>query len=72
MIPASTRIVLRAGRSVARELRERLAEPEVHPRTGCMLHSSYCPMKLLWPSCAHPDASAHTVRWVSPPVGASS
>jgi gluconokinase len=45
------------------ELRRRLDEPAVHARTGCHLHSSYWPAKLLWlAGRADPRAVA---RWGS-------
>jgi gluconokinase len=50
----------------ARELREGLDETGVHRRTGCVLHSSYWPAKLLWLSRERADAFARTERWVSP------
>ena len=40
----------------ATELRGRLDEEAVHRRTGCVLHSSYLPAKLLWLSREDPDA----------------
>src|SRR5919202_1000460 len=40
----------------AGELRERLDEPAVHRRTGCVLHSSYLPAKLSWLSRSFPEA----------------
>jgi gluconokinase len=55
----------RAG-PAADELRRRLDEPAVHRRTGCVLHSSYLPAKLLWASQHDPDAFTATVRWLSP------
>jgi gluconokinase len=48
------------------ELRERLDERAGHRRTGCVPHSSYWPAKLLWSSCAMPEAFEKTERWVSP------
>ncbi|HET9017325.1 MAG TPA: gluconokinase [Thermomicrobiaceae bacterium] len=50
----------------AAELRARLDEAAVHRRTGCVLHSSYVPAKLLWLSRARPEAFARTARWISP------
>ena len=50
----------------ARELRERLDEAAIHRRTGCVLHSSYWPAKLLWLSRENPEVFARTERWVSP------
>jgi gluconokinase len=56
----------RRAADAARELRERLDEAAVHRRTGCVLHSSYWPAKLLWLSRENPDAFARTERWASP------
>ena len=56
----------RRAASAARELRERLDEAAIHRRTGCVLHSSYWPAKLLWLSGENPEVSARTERWVSP------
>ena len=47
------------------ELRSRLDERAVHARTGCLLHWSYWPAKLLWLRKSMPDAYARTARWVS-------
>ncbi len=48
------------------DLRQRLNERANHRRTGCVLHSSYWPAKLLWSSRAMPEAFEKTERWVSP------
>lgn len=48
------------------ELRGQLDEAAVHRRTGCVLHSSYLPAKLLWLSRSYPQAFDKTERWVSP------
>jgi gluconokinase len=55
----------RAAESVP-ELRERLDERAYHRRTGCVLHSSYWPAKLLWAKGAMPDAFESAEHWVSP------
>ena len=55
----------RAGDAAA-ELRGRLDEAAVHRRTGCVLHSSYLPAKLLWLSRSSPEAFSRTERWMSP------
>src|SRR4051794_34385614 len=47
------------------ELRARLDERAVHARTGCLLHWSYWPAKLLWLRKTMPGAYARTARWVS-------
>ena len=46
-------------------LRSRLDERAVHARTGCLLHWSYLPVKLLWLQQAEPGAYARTRHWVS-------
>jgi gluconokinase len=56
----------RRAADAARELRERMDEAAVHRRTGCVLHSSYWPAKLLWLSRARPEVFENTERWVSP------
>ncbi len=56
----------RRAADAARELRELLDEAAVHRRTGCVLHSSYWPAKLLWLSRAQPEVFENTERWVSP------
>ena len=56
----------RRAADAAARLRERLDEEDVHRRTGCVLHSSYWPAKLLWLSGEDPDALERTERWVSP------
>ena len=50
----------------ARELRELMDEAAVHRRTGCVLHSSYWPAKLLWLSRERTETFERTERWVSP------
>ena len=56
----------RRAADAAAELRERLDETEIHRVTGCVLHSSYLPAKLLWLSRADPDAFGRTERFLSP------
>ena len=56
----------RRAAPAARELRGRLDELAVHRRTGCVLHSSYWPAKLLWLSRENAEAFERTERWVSP------
>lgn len=46
-------------------LRQRLNEPEVHTRTGCGLHPSYLPAKLLWIQQTDPAVFRNVVRWMS-------
>ena len=56
----------RRAADAARELRDVLDESVVHRRTGCVLHSSYWPAKLLWLSETLPRAFESTQYWVSP------
>ncbi|MBA2533908.1 MAG: gluconokinase, partial [Rubrobacter sp.] len=56
----------RRAAAIAPDLRERLDESTVHRRTGCVLHSSYWPAKLLWLSRTMPDAFEKAERFVSP------
>jgi gluconokinase len=56
----------RRAAGAARELREGLDEADVHLRTGCVLHSSYWPAKLLWLSRERREDFERTERWVSP------
>jgi gluconokinase len=56
----------RRAAGAARELRERLDEAAVHRRTGCVLHSSYWPAKLVWLSRERSADFERTERWVSP------
>ena len=56
----------RRAADAARDLREKMDEQAVHRRTGCVLHSSYLPAKLLWLSRANPEAFEKSTRWVSP------
>ena len=56
----------RRAADAASELRERLNEAIIHQRTGCVLHSSYWPAKLLWLSRSHPEVFESSERWISP------
>jgi gluconokinase len=56
----------RRAAEAARELRGGLDEAALHRRTGCVLHSSYWPAKLLWLSRERTEAFEITERWVSP------
>ena len=56
----------RRAAAFAPALRERLDEGAVHSRTGCVLHSSYWPAKLLWLSRTMPDSFEKAERFVSP------
>jgi gluconokinase len=54
----------RCAREVA-YLREKLDERAVHERTGCYIHSSYLPARLLWLRRAMPEAYSRTTRWIT-------
>ena len=56
----------RRAAGAARELRGGLDEAAIHRRTGCVLHSSYWPAKLLWLSHERTGDFERTERWVSP------
>jgi len=49
----------------AAQLRSRLNEPATHSRTGCRLHPSYWPAKLLRLRNEEPEAFRATTRWLS-------
>jgi gluconokinase len=51
--------------SAAKELCGRVDNLGQHSRTGCMLHPSYPPPKLLWLSETQPDAFRKASRWMS-------
>jgi gluconokinase len=53
------------SRHAAAELRYRLDEDAVHARTGCVLHSSYVPAKLLWLGETQPDVVRSVRFWMS-------
>lgn len=46
-------------------LRERIDVVETHRRTGCLLHTSYWPAKMLWLAEHHPAQVAATRWWLS-------
>lgn len=54
-----------SAHKAARALRARLPEKAIHSRTGCRLHPSYWPAKLLWLKNERPDQFAATERWLS-------
>lgn len=54
----------RSEASVGR-LRQRIDNRAQHARTGCVLHTSYPPAKLLWLSETQPDAFRRVTRWMS-------
>ncbi|PYU95354.1 MAG: carbohydrate kinase [Acidobacteria bacterium] len=49
----------------ARKLAQRIDPRRVHARTGCVLHASYVPAKLLWLSESRPEVFRATRRWMS-------
>ncbi len=49
----------------AEQLAGMLDAKAVHARTGCRLHTSYWPAKLLWLARNRPEAFAKTARWMS-------
>lgn len=53
------------SRHAADTLRRALDERAVHLRTGCRLHPSYLPAKLLWLSKTYPARFRQAARWVS-------
>ena len=63
--PVMTWADRRAAKHAA-ELREGVDERAYHGRTGCVLHSSYWPAKLVWSKQAMPDAFGGAEHWVSP------
>jgi len=52
-------------RSVIPLLKQKLNPREVHQRTGCYIHPSYWPAKLLWLSRHDRSAFRRTGRWLS-------
>ena len=53
------------SRDAAEDLKRRLDERAVHARTGCVLHWSYWPAKLLWLSRTESCLFGRVRRWVS-------
>lgn len=51
--------------AAAKKLGERIDARVQHLRTGCVLHPSYLPAKLLWLSEARPEVFAKARRWMS-------
>lgn len=49
----------------AKRLAQRIDNKAMHARTGCMIHPSYPPAKLLWLSETQSDAFRRTKRWMS-------
>jgi gluconokinase len=54
------------AREDAGRLRAMLPERKVHRRTGCMLHSSFWPAKLLWLRRTEPSVFRGVDQWMSP------
>ena len=55
----------RAG-DAARRLRKTWDEDAVHARTGCMIHPSYYPAKLVWLRESQPEIFRRVARWAAP------
>ncbi|MFL5734437.1 MAG: gluconokinase [Chloroflexia bacterium] len=49
----------------AAELRAEMDEGAVRERTGCPIHTSYLPARLLWLKRERPEAHGRTATWVS-------
>ncbi len=47
------------------ELRGRLDPDAVHQRTGCLIHPTYWPAKLLWVKATQPELWRRRPRWLS-------
>lgn len=50
----------------ARALRARIAEKQIHARTGCMLRPSFWPAKLAWLKRTQPALFRRVKRWIGP------
>ncbi len=46
------------------QLKHAFDAEQVHQRTGCVVHTSYWPAKLLWLKDNHPDEVGRTKRWL--------
>jgi gluconokinase len=51
--------------AVARDMRARIDEAQLHSRTGARLHASYWPAKLLWLSQTQPQLMKRARAWLS-------
>ncbi len=51
--------------AVVGKLAKKLDSQALHARTGCVLHPSYLPAKLVWLAEARPEAFRATRRWMS-------
>jgi gluconokinase len=47
------------------QLRKQFDAAQINQRTGCVLHTSYWPAKLLWLKQTNPTAFSGTARWIS-------
>lgn len=47
------------------QLRKQFDAAQIRQRTGCVLHTSYWPAKLLWLKQTNPMAFSRTSRWIS-------
>jgi gluconokinase len=54
------------ARDDAKRLRKKFSEEEIHARTGCMLHSTFWPAKLLWLKRTQPQLFRRVAIWASP------
>jgi gluconokinase len=50
----------------AQQLKKRMDPQQTHARTGCALHSSYYPARLVWLSETQPALFRKVDRWLSP------
>ena len=53
------------GAAAARKLAQRLDSRRQQARTGCVLHASYVPAKVVWLAETRPEAFSATRRWMS-------
>ena len=53
------------SRQAAGDLRQRLDPAEVHEHTGCPIHSSYLPARLLWLERSRPRLFSRVARWMT-------
>jgi gluconokinase len=53
------------GRELAGKLKTRLPYPDYSQRTGCYVHPSYWPLRLLWLQTHAAEAFARTAYWLS-------
>ena len=52
--------------AVATRLKSELNAEEIHRRTGCPIHSSYYPARLIWLRETYPEAFHQVRKWLSP------